>query len=211
MFSGLVEGIGTLVARASLASGERFVISHGLGELGLGASIAVSGACLTVTAEEKDGERSRFSVELSVETLARTQLGKLELGDPVNLERSLTLATRLGGHLVTGHVDAVAEIAAVDPLGDMTRVTVALPPAIAPYVAEKGSLTVDGVSLTVNEVTRETASLLLIPHTRSVTTLGRLTPGRNVNLEVDLVARYVARLLSFREVPPLPELTASST
>ncbi|HSC88715.1 MAG TPA: riboflavin synthase [Polyangiaceae bacterium] len=198
MFSGLVAGVGRIRARSALAAGQRFVISHPFGQLELGESIAVQGVCLTVTGwEEHEGE-SRFFVELSPETLARTTLGQLPDDGAVNLERALRASDRLGGHLVTGHVDAVGRVERLEALGEMMRVVVSVPAGLSRFVAEKGSLTVEGVSLTVNAVSGDQAELLLIPHTRAVTTLGGLTDGAPVNLEVDLVARYVERLLLAR-------------
>ncbi len=194
MFTGLVQGVGALVERRGLSGGERYRLTHGFGRLELGESIAVNGACLTVVAE--DGQT--FDAELSPETLERTTLGSLAPEAPVNLERALLASDRLGGHLVSGHVDGVGHVRGLEELGDMTRVLVGVPAALTRYVAEKGSLTIDGVSLTVNGVQEDNVSLLLVPHTRQVTTLGRLAVGDAVNLEVDLIARYVERLLAFR-------------
>lgn len=199
MFSGLVERVGVVVERKELPSGVRLEIEHDFEPLDLGESVATSGVCLTVVADEARGPRRVFAVELSVETLERTTLGEATVGARVNLERSLTLSTKLGGHLVTGHVDARARVVQLEFLGEMTKVTLEVPPSVARFTAEKGSLTVEGVSLTINRATRETVELLLIPHTRAVTTLGELSVGRAVNVEVDLVARYVARLVEFRE------------
>lgn len=199
MFSGLVERVGVVVERAELPSGVRLGIEHGFSPLELGESIATSGVCLTVIADEARGPSRVFSADLSVETLARTTLGEARPGTRVNLERSLTLSTKLGGHLVTGHVDGRGRVVALEALGEMTKATLEVPPNVAPFTAEKGSLTVEGVSLTINRATRDTVELLLVPHTRAVTTLGDLAVGRVVNLEVDLVARYVARLIDFRQ------------
>jgi riboflavin synthase len=172
----------------------RMRFSQPLGALTLGESIAVSGACLTVV-EFSDHS---FDAELSNETLDLTTLSSLETGDAVNLERAMLASDRLGGHLVSGHVDGVGQVTGLTSEGEMTRVTLELPPELAPYAAKKGSITVDGVSLTINEVGRSDLHLLLIPHTQSVTTLGRLKLGTRVNLEVDLLARYVERILAFR-------------
>lgn len=171
--------------------GERMTFSHGFPALQLGESIALNGACLTVVAF---GERT-FDVELSEETLRLTNLGRLRVGDHVNMERALRAGDRLGGHMVTGHVDGLGIIKKLEAEGEMTKVSLELPDDLSQYVARKGSLTVDGVSLTVNAVDGRCASLLLIPHTQQVTTLGALDVGRTVNIEVDLVARYVERLL----------------
>jgi riboflavin synthase len=139
-------------------------------------------------------EPGRFSVEAVPETLSRTILGDLRLGDPVNLERPLTLEQRLGGHLVQGHVDGVGEVLTVIPEGDGVRVTIAIPPPLRRYVAEKGSLAVDGVSLTIARAEDDRCDVALIPHTLKVTTSGGYASGTRVNLEVDLLARYLARL-----------------
>jgi riboflavin synthase len=199
MFTGLVLGTGELVLREKLETGERIGIKHPLGELELGESIAVSGACLTVTGEEVNGSERVFFADVSPETFARTTLGDLGIGARVNLERSLRASDRLGGHIVTGHVDAVGSVESVRDLGaEMTELKIRLPKELGPLVAEKGSLAVAGVSLTVNSVADDkdgtVAGFLIIPHTKSITTLGELSAGSRVNLEADLLARYVARL-----------------
>lgn len=199
MFTGLVLGTGELVLREELAIGEKIGIRHPLGELELGESIAVSGACLTVIGEEVRGSERVFFADVSPETFARTTLGDLVVGGHVNLERALRAGDRLGGHIVTGHVDAVGTVESVVDLGaDMTELQIRLPRELGPLVAEKGSLTVAGVSLTVNSVVDDAlgavAGFLVIPHTKSITTLGDLRVGSRVNIEVDLLARYVARL-----------------
>ena len=159
----------------------------------LGASIAVNGCCLTVVALD---DRT-WSADAVIETLARTNLGDLAVGDPVNLERPMRLADRLGGHLVQGHVDATGTVRAREPLPDgSTLITFDAPVAILRYVVHKGSITVDGVSLTVASRTDETFSVALIPHTLAVTTLGARSPGTRVNLEVDLIAKYVEALVA---------------
>jgi riboflavin synthase len=191
MFTGLVEAKSHLVDRSPLPSGESMTFAHTFPDLVLGESIAVQGACLTVVAFD----HTTFRVELSTETLALTTLGKRKAGDAVNLERALRAGDRLGGHMVTGHVDGVGVVTKLAPQGEMTQITIEIPPSLVGYVARKGSLTVDGVSLTVNAVQKSHADLLIIPHTRAVTTLGTLGVGQEVNLEVDLVARYVERLL----------------
>lgn len=194
MFSGLVAGMGRLSKSEELAVGRRFVLSHPFGPLALGESVAVQGVCLTVAAEEPGA----FVADLSSETLARTTLGSLEPGAAVNLERALLASDRLGGHLVSGHVDGTGTITRLEQEGEMMRVDLRVPADLSRYMAEKGSVTVDGVSLTVNAVQGNGISLLLVPHTRQVTTLGQLQQGSVVNLEVDLVARYVERLLGAR-------------
>ena len=193
MFTGLVEELGRVRAAVPNATGARLEIeaSAVLGDATPGASIAVNGCCLTVVALGA----SWFAADAVEETLRRTSLGRLVAGDPVNLERPVRLSDRLGGHLVQGHVDGVGEIAARDPLPDgSTRVRVAAPAGVLRYVVEKGSIAVDGVSLTVAGVDGESFDFALIPHTATVTTLGTKGPGEPVNLEVDLVAKYVERL-----------------
>lgn len=212
MFTGLVECVGTVLRMEPIAGGgRRLLLGHGLAgeELTLGESIAVDGACLTVvsrgTGKPEGGEAGAvaspspggawFAAELSPETLARTTLAGLRAGSRVNLERSLRVGDRLGGHLVTGHVDGIAHVVELVPQGDMVEVTLEVPQELARFVAEKGSVTLSGVSLTVNRVEGVRFVVQLIPHTRSVTTLGALTQGTPLNLEVDLIARYVQRLL----------------
>jgi riboflavin synthase len=195
MFTGLIEAKSQLTERAPIPSGEKMTFSHTFSEVCLGESIAINGACLTVVHFGND----TFTVELSSETLRLTTLGNLEVGGEVNLERALRAGDRLGGHMVTGHVDGMGTVSTVTVQGEMTVVGIDVTPELAGYVARKGSLTVDGVSLTVNDVDKKCAQLLLIPHTRAVTTLGTLRPGQAVNLEVDLIARYVERLLAVRQ------------
>jgi riboflavin synthase len=160
----------------------------------LGASIACSGACLTVVAVEPGG----FSIQASVETLAHTTLGQWEVGTPVNLERSLRLGDELGGHLVLGHVDGLARIVERRPEAESVRFVVEVPIGLAPFIAPKGSVALDGVSLTVNELAQDRFGVNIIPHTLSCTTFGEAQPGQQMNLEIDLIARYVGRLLQPR-------------
>ncbi len=193
MFTGIVQAVGriTLVeAAGSMAAIEIDCAGLDLADVAVGDSISVSGVCLTAV---RVGPHSlRFDV--SQETLAVT--AGFVPGDAVNLEKSLRLADRLGGHLVSGHVDGVGEVVAVEPVDGNRVVTFRHPPALARYVARKGSITVNGVSLTVNSAGRDGFSVNLIPHTLAVTNLGGLAAGSRVNLEVDLVARYVERMLS---------------
>ena len=190
MFTGIVEERGVVREAGThrLVVGCRTVV----GGSGTGASIAVNGVCLTVVAAEPDA----LAFDLSDETLARSSLGRLEPGDAVNLERPVTLATRLGGHLVQGHVDGVGEVAALerDPAGGAV-LTVRLPEALLRWVVEKGSIALDGVSLTIAAIHRDAVSIALIPHTLDVTTLGLVAPGDPVNVEIDLIAKYVERLM----------------
>jgi riboflavin synthase len=191
MFSGLVAAVGR-VARVEVAeNGATLGVTCPFGPLVLGESICVSGACLTVAALLPGG----FAADLSRETLDRTSLGRLAAGDAVNLERALSLGERLGGHLVTGHVDGLSRVLRVESLGAARGIELECPAALSRYVAEKGSVTLDGVSLTVNRAVGTRFEVMLIPHTLEVTTLGSIEVGRELNLEVDLVARYVARWL----------------
>jgi riboflavin synthase len=196
VFTGIVEEQGRIAAIEERPAGRRFWIAGArvLEGTQTGDSIAVSGCCLTVVALEP----GRFAVEAVPETLSRTVLGEVGAGDAVNLERALRVDERLGGHLMQGHVDGVGTVAAVTPEGDGCRVALELPAGLTRYVAEKGSLAVDGVSLTVAAVSGTCCEIALIPHTLAVTTSGGYVPGRRVNLEVDLIARYLARLLDER-------------
>ncbi len=193
MFTGLVEELGTIEAIEPRGEGRRFGIRAAavLADARVGDSLAVDGCCLTLVERADD----RFAVEAVPETLARTTLGERRAGDRVNLERALRFDQRLGGHLVQGHVDGVGTVRAVVPEGAGARVTIDVPAALARFVAEKGSLAVDGVSLTVAREVADGCEVVLIPHTLAHTTAGDWRAGRRVNLEVDLVARYLARLL----------------
>jgi riboflavin synthase len=195
MFTGIVEEQGRVHSVTPNEGGARLVIDAGtvLDDAVLGASIAVNGCCLTVTTFDAGS----FASDAVIETLARTNLGDLAAGDPVNLERPLRLADRLGGHLVQGHVDATGVVRdrAPEPDGS-TLVTIEAPDAVLRYVVHKGSITVDGVSLTVARCADEAFAVALIPHTLAVTTLGERRVGTRVNLEVDLVAKYVEALVA---------------
>jgi len=200
MFTGLIEDIGTIVARAPLktGSGERYVFRTTLPELDLfiGASVAVDGTCLTVIAKEGAEGGFHFTADLSEETLSRTTLGEKQAGDEVNLERPLELGDRLGGHLVLGHVDGIAHIVSRAPVGEMVRFRVALPQGLSRLVVEKGSIAVDGISLTVNQVIGDDdISLLLIPETLRKTTWASKSAGNAINVEADILGKHVARLL----------------
>jgi riboflavin synthase len=201
MFTGLVECTGTVAASTPRGPSQRLALSAPLEGLVLGESIAVNGACLTVV----NHAVGRFEVDVSSETLARTSLGSLRIGSKVNLERALRLGDRLGGHLVSGHVDGLARVVGVETSGEARSVTLEAPGELAPYVAAKGSVTLDGVSLTVNGVDRARFWVMMIPHTLSVTTLSDCAPGRELNLEVDLVARYVVRYLQAGGGAPDPD------
>jgi len=191
MFTGLVELKGTLARRARRGPGYRLGIEAAFGALVLGESISVSGACLTVVSSDGRG----FEADVSLETASKTTLGELPLGSRVNLERALKVGDRLGGHLVAGHVDAVAELVRVTPAGEAQRLSVSYPRELARFIAAKGSITLDGVSLTVNAVTDSALEVMVIPHTLGVTTLGDLKAGSRINLEVDTLARYAVRFL----------------
>ncbi len=218
MFTGLVETKGTVdrITHSGAASGAtdtRLVIRGELGPeaLALGESIAVDGVCLTVAAIGKPGPGlCVFEADASAETLAKTTVGALKPGAHVNLERAMPLGGRMGGHIVSGHVDGVATIAEKSPLGGAVKVTFQLPDELARYVAPKGSICVSGVSLTVNNVEGARFDVLLVPHTREKTSLDALPVGARVNIEVDLLARYVARLLEAAQNAPAPSTTESS-
>ncbi|HTL49451.1 MAG TPA: riboflavin synthase [Steroidobacteraceae bacterium] len=196
MFTGIVKSVGRIAAVREGAARRLAIDSGGLATAGwkAGDSVAVSGVCLTLVAVSN----GRFEVEISGETISRTTLGRLAAGDAVNLEPSVAAADPLGGHLVTGHVDGVARVRDSREAGGALRATVEAPAALARFIAEKGSIALDGVSLTVNRVAGRDFGVDLVPHTRAVTTLGELAPGRALNLEVDLVARYLDRLLEAR-------------
>jgi riboflavin synthase len=197
MFTGIVRSVGRVAATGEGAGARRLAIDTGglsTGGWQRGDSIAVAGVCLTVVSLA-DG---RFEAELSGETLARTTLGRLAAGSAVNLEPALRAADALGGHLVTGHVDGVARVRDCREEGGVLSATVDAPGALAHFIAAKGSVALDGVSLTVGRVTDAAFVIDLVPHTRAVTTLGALAPGTELNLEVDLVARYLDRLIRAR-------------
>src|SRR6185437_11842980 len=200
MFTGIVQDVGRVVSREARAGDVCLVIAFDrLDPSGIhvGDSICVQGCCLTVV-ELRD--RS-FAADVSRETLSLTTLGELTAGSPVNLEPSLRAGDPLGGHLVSGHVDGVGQVTTIVDDARSTRIEIAVPPALARYIARKGSVAIDGVSLTINEVAGAKFGINLIPHTQTVTTLGAIQVGTRVNIEVDQIARYVERLLA--EAPPL--------
>ncbi len=203
MFSGIVTDCGAVRSLRRVADGLRLSISTSwdVDRLATGASIACSGACLTLV----DRQAGWFAADVSPETLSRTTLGTWTVGTAVNLERSLAMGDEIGGHLVSGHVDAVADLAALSDEGNATVMTFRAPPTVAPFIAEKGSLALDGVSLTVTFVEDDGAGcrfgVSIIPHTRTVTSLGRLAAGDRVNLEIDMFSRYIQRLLNSRHSP----------
>jgi riboflavin synthase len=202
MFTGIITDIGEIVAVTPRAEGLRrlrIACRYPKASILEGASIACAGACLTVVDTGEEGGRTWFEVDTAAETLAVTTAGRWRAGTKVNLERALRLADELSGHLVAGHVDGLAVLTARENLPDMARLQLRAPPKLARFIAAKGSVALDGASLTVNEVKGEAFSVLIIPHTLKVTTLGALAAGDEVNLEVDLMARYAGRLM---EMPP---------
>jgi riboflavin synthase len=196
MFTGIITAIGTVIDRR----GGVFTIRAPYAAAGieLGASIAHDGCCLTVTTLKADGTDAIYTLDVSNETLSKTTLGTWAAGTRVNLERALKAGDELGGHMVTGHVDGVATIADIRADGDSRRFTIEVAPTLAPFIAAKGSVALDGTSLTVNEVTRTSFGINLIPHTLTVTTWGTKRTGDPINLEIDPIARYMARLLEFK-------------
>lgn len=196
MFTGIVTDVGEVTAISERQTGIRLRIasSYDPASIDLGASIAHAGICLTVVERGTAGNRFWHEVEASPETLTVTTMGDWQVGSKVNLERSLTLGQEMGGHMVTGHVDGVAEIVSIEMDGDMAVLTFRVPKDFARFIAAKGSVALDGTSLTVNKVGDDWFTVQLIPHTLAVTTWGSRKPGDRVNFEVDLMARYVARL-----------------
>ena len=196
MFTGIITDVGTV--RSAEARGDlRLVIGCGydMTSVDLGASIACSGVCLTVVDKGDDW----FAVDVSAETRSRTPAGMWQEGANLNLERPLRLGDEIGGHLVTGHVDAVAGVTSVSPEGDSTRLELRAPKELAPMIAPKGSITLDGVSLTVNDVNEDASfTVNVIPHTAHQTTLGQLQAGQQLNVEIDVLARYLNRMLAAR-------------
>ena len=196
MFTGIVSDVGEVLAATPREAGVRFRIATGYDPdtIALGASIACGGPCLTVVERGMSGNRAYFDVEASTETLARTTLGDWAPGTPVNLERPVRLGEELGGHMVAGHVDGIAMVAERHDEDDMARFVMEAPEALARYIAEKGSVALDGVSLTVNAVDGGRFEVMIIPHTMAATTWRLRQAGDALNLEVDLVARYLERL-----------------
>ena len=194
MFTGIIQALGEIIAVDALHGDSRLQIDSGgldLESIRLGDSIAINGVCLTVI----DLGPKVFAADVSQETLGLTTLGELKIGGSVNLEPSLSLASSLGGHLVSGHVDGVAELVSLQPDARSTRMAFAVPPALARYIARKGSITLDGTSLTVNDISAEKIFVNIVPHTLEQTIMGSYTVGSRVNVEVDLIARYLERLI----------------
>jgi riboflavin synthase len=199
MFTGIVTALGTIRSIAPLSRDDdmRLVITAPWPDtdaIAVGASIGCSGCCLTAVEIGPDW----FAADASAETLGKTTMGRWQVGTRINLERSLRLGDELGGHLVSGHVDGIGDAVSSAPEHGSTRWTIRVPPALARFIAVKGSIAVDGVSLTVNEVTDDTFGVNVIPHTAAVTGFGLLRPGDAVNIEIDMLARYVARLAEFK-------------
>ncbi|RVU39208.1 riboflavin synthase [Hwanghaeella grinnelliae] len=199
MFTGIITDIGS-VKSIEQRGDTRFVIRtrYDMDGVDIGASICCSGACLTVIEKGKDGTADWFAVDVSAETLSKTTLGDWRAETPINLERALKVGDELGGHIVSGHVDGVGTVVDSTPEGDSVRWVFDVPDEIAPFVAPKGSVAINGVSLTVNEVEGNRFGVNIIPHTAEHTTFGTLAVGDKVNLEVDPLARYVARLLEMK-------------
>ena len=199
MFTGIITDIGTIDRVEALAD-TRIVVrtAYDMATVDLGASIACSGVCLTVI----DKGAGWFAADVSGESISRTAQGQWTQGRPLNLERALKVGDELGGHIVTGHVDGIGEIASVTDEGGSKRVVIKAGPEIAPYVADKGSITLDGVSLTVNTIEDVAGGVLIginiIPHTAAVTTFGTLAPGQAINIEIDVLARYLQRMEHYR-------------
>lgn len=196
MFTGLISDIGTLIGRSGGV--HRIRTAYPPGQIAIGASIACDGVCLTATSVTAHAAGSEFTVDVSNETLSKSTLGDWQIGQSINLERSLALGDELGGHLVYGHIDGVAHIADVQADGASRRFLITAPEHLALYVAPKGSVALDGTSLTVNEVSGNRFGVNLIPHSLTVTTWGAKTTGQRVNIEVDIMARYAARIIEYR-------------
>ena len=199
MFTGIVTALGTVREIIPIGAGHdmRLVIGApwpDMGSIPLGASIACSGCCLTVVELGTDW----FAVEVSAETLANTKLGRWKVGTRVNLERSLKVGDEMGGHIVSGHVDGLADVLSATPENGSTRWRFGVPRDLARFIARKGSIAIDGVSLTVNDADQDSFGVNIIPHTTAVTGFGTLQPGDVVNIEIDMLARYVARLAEFK-------------
>ncbi len=194
MFTGIVTAIGEVSALSQIESEWRLVIKTGqldMSDVALGDSIAVSGCCLTVVSFDSN----QFAADVSQESMRCTTLGSLQVGSKVNLEKAMQVGDRFGGHIVSGHVDGVGELIASEPEGKSIRLDFSVPENLARYIAGKGSICIDGTSLTVNSVKQNQFSINVIPHTQEETIIGTYKPGQKVNLEVDLVARYLERLL----------------
>ena len=200
MFTGIIEGLGTVTSVRSAGQGKRLTIAadFDLADTKVGDSISVSGACLTAVAIA----RRQFDVDVSPETLAKSTLGSMRVGERVNLERALRLSDRIDGHLVSGHTDGTGVIASREAAGNAVIVTVAVPEALTRYMIVKGSVAVDGVSLTINRMEADRFSVSIIPHTAALTTVGLKQRGEAVNIEVDMIGKYVEKFLSAQQSRP---------
>jgi riboflavin synthase len=201
MFTGITTDIGDVIETRQQAEGLRrlrIACSYDRAAIAIGASIACSGVCLTAVEIGEQGGRTWFAADAAAETLRMTTAGRWQQGTRLNLERSLKVGDELGGHIVAGHVDGIVELARREDLPDMARLTFKAPAPLMRFIAQKGSVALDGVSLTVNEVARDTFAVLIIPHTLRVTTFGAVKAGDLVNIEIDLMARYAARLMETR-------------
>lgn len=202
MFTGIITDVGRLREVTRVTGSEwgdtRMIVetAYDTDTINIGASIAHSGACMTVVEKGRDQDQNWYAFDVSDESLDKTTLGDWTVGQPINLERALTGADELGGHMVTGHVDTTTRCVSREAIAGSTRFRIEVPKDLGFGIAPKGSVTVDGISLTVNDVSDGTFMINIIPHTLEVTTLGRLQPGDEVNLEIDVIARYVARYLS---------------
>jgi riboflavin synthase len=200
MFTGIITDVGEIVAVEEKGTARHLTVacSYPAETLPIGASVCHMGVCLTVTSLKEEGGRTLFTVDASAETLARTTMGAWQAGRKVNLERSLRIGDELGGHIVTGHVDGVAEIVSREDRDGTAWFVFRAPRELARFIAEKGSVALDGTSLTVNGVKDDTFTVTMIPHTLAVTTWGEAKAGDRINLEVDMMARYAARLAEAR-------------
>ena len=202
MFTGIVTDVGEVIAVEARAQGlhHRLKVACAFDRVSIvdGASIACNGVCMTVVGSGVENGRTWFAVDAAAETLKVTTVGRWRDGTRINLERALRIGDELGGHIVAAHADGIAQVTSREDLPDMASFVLRVPSALAPFIAPKGSVALDGVSLTVNDVTADTFSVLIIPHTLAVTTIGTWQAGTEVNLEVDLMARYAARLLQSR-------------
>jgi riboflavin synthase len=204
MFSGIVTDLGELLAAEALVDGTRrltIACRYPADGIVTGSSIACSGVCLTVTKTGHRGDRTWFSVDAAAETLRVSTIAGWRVGRRINLERALRMGEEIGGHLVSGHVDGRAKVTARADIGATARFTLCAPAEFARFIASKGSVSLDGVSLTVNDVANDTFSVLIVRYTLQVTTLGELAIGDDANLEIDLIARYAARLLEHTQLP----------
>lgn len=204
MFTGIIEAIGTIKAININANGARIQVAVGkldMSDVKLGDSIATNGICLTVV----EFDNQSYSADVSTETLTRSGFANYKVGQSVNLEKAMLPTTRFGGHIVSGHVDAVAEITSIVPSGNSTDYWLTMSDEIAPYIAEKGSITIDGVSLTVNSLDSDKFRLTIVPHTTEETIIAQYQTGSKVNVEVDVMARYIERLLLKKDSKAAPD------